>query len=197
LTNLLRKIPVIGSTRNIKHHNETTFTHGIKVAQLSVYIGKKHCLTSFELNSLYFAALLHDIGKTIIPPSVIFKPGSLTNFEWDIIKKHPSEGKRILETALCVQNTDILHSVLRHHEKYNGKGYPDGLLGEQIIYQARIISVADALDAMVSHRIYKSAFPLNKAIRELINCSGEQFDPYIVEKADKWNKNSLRKILMI
>lgn len=192
---LLENIPVLGSVNNIKRHDYTTYFHSVKVAKLVVYIGKICKLTTPELDNLYIAALLHDIGKIKVPREILLKPTTLTNSEWEVVKKHPVNGVGILKNEVPINNMNILNSVLSHHEHYNGSGYPYNLVGENIPFQARIISVADALDAMVSLRTYKIAQSLDLALREINLCSGEQFDPYIVKTSSKWNKNILENTL--
>jgi putative two-component system response regulator len=118
--------------------------------------------------------LLHDVGKIGIPDSIINKPGKLTGEEYDIIKTHPEMGEKILK------NIDEMPALATgakwHHERIDGNGYPDGLKGEQIPEEARIISVADAYDAMTSHRSYREPLTQAKARQELVDCMGTQFD---------------------
>ena len=192
---LLKNIPVLGSVNNIKRHDYTTYFHSVKVAELAVYIGKICKLTTPELDNLYIAALLHDIGKIKVPQEILLKPSALTNAEWNVIKSHPANGVGILKNEVSINNINILNSVLSHHEYFNGMGYPRNLVGENIPFKARIISIADALDAMVSLRTYKIAQSLDLALREINMCSGEQFDPYIVKTSSKWNKNILENTL--
>lgn len=124
---------------------------------------------------IYFATLLHDFGKIGIPVGIINKNGKLTDAEYEIVKQHPVLGARILENIkewpyLCI-------GAHYHHERYDGKGYPDHLLGEKIPEIARIISVADAYDAMTSLRSYRALIPQQKVREELVKSSGTQFDP--------------------
>ena len=188
-------IPVLGSINNIKRHDYTTYLHSMKVAELAVYFGQICNLTTLELNNLYITALLHDIGKINIARDILLKSTVLTDTEWEVVKIHPANGVEILKNDVSINNMKILNSVLAHHEYFNGSGYPRNLVGENIPFQARIISISDALDAMVSLRPYKASQPLKSAIREINMNSGVQFDPYIVKTSVKWDRNILETIL--
>jgi diguanylate cyclase (GGDEF)-like protein len=135
---------------------------------------------SFDISNkalLETAGMLHDIGKIALDYSILEKAGSLTKEEYDAVKKHPEVGYRILSSAGVYQ--EILEGVLYHHERYDGRGYPEGLKGEEIPLLARILTVCDAYDAMRSDRPYRKALTKNEAVKELENCSGTQFDPKI------------------
>lgn len=122
--------------------------------------------------------MLHDIGKIKIPKSILLKKEKLNNNDWDIIKQHPEIGYKITKRQHI--NKDILEGIMSHHERWNGNGYPCGLKGEEIPLSGRIISIADALDAMLNPRPYRH-YPLsvNEALTELNIHAGVQFDPYI------------------
>jgi HD-GYP domain-containing protein (c-di-GMP phosphodiesterase class II) len=122
---------------------------------------------------------LHDIGKIGVRDSILNKPGPLTTEEYEIVKKHPSIGDSIVsELGLVPEERSIIR---HHHERWDGKGYPDGLAGEQIPMLARIVSVVDAFDAMTSKRAYRDAMSREEALAELKKNSGEQFDPRALE----------------
>jgi len=123
------------------------------------------------------AGMLHDIGKIALDYSILEKPGKLSIEEFDVVKKHPEVGYRILSSAGIYQ--EILDGVLHHHERYDGNGYPKGLKGEEIPLLARILTVCDAYDAMLSNRPYREALSCNDAVDELKKCSGSQFDPKV------------------
>jgi len=132
-----------------------------------------------ELNSFNYACLLHDIGKVNIPDSILMKPGKLTKEEFDVIKTHPKVGAdAIVKVNGLGDSIDVVKS---HHERWDDKGYPDQLKEEDIPYLARIVSVADAFDAMTSSRSYRAAMPVEEAYRRIIEGKSTQFDPEIVE----------------
>ena len=132
------------------------------------------------------SAPLHDVGKINIPDSVLNKPGKLTDEEYEIIKTHTTAGRMIMEKAIStVEGENYLKEALNmaayHHERWDGRGYPEGLHGEVIPLSARIMSVADVFDALASPRIYKPAFPLDQALSIIREGAGTQFDPKCVE----------------
>ena len=136
-------------------------------------------LTPDELEGLHRGALLHDIGKIGIPVAVLDKPGKLTDEEYDIIKQHPRIGARIVEPIAAY--APVLPMVLQHHEHFNGRGYPDGVAGEELSLGARILAVADVYDALISDRPYRKGMELEKTLSIIKENSGTQFDPNAVE----------------
>ena len=152
--------------------------HSERVAKYSIEIGKIMNLSDEDLKNLYIGALLHDIGKIGISEAIINKPDKLTNEEFQQIKTHPSRGAMIIEPAKFLKEKVPL--IKYHHERFDGKGYPEGLKGEEIPLLARIICVADSFDAMTSKRAYRDTMPLEFARKEMIRCSETQFDPRIV-----------------
>ena len=149
--------------------------HSGRVANYSSEIAKRFGYSESEQNDIYIMGLLHDIGKIGISDAIINKPGKLTDEEYDIMKKHPVLGSKILGNITEMPELSI--GARWHHEKYNGKGYPDGIDGEKIPEQARIIAVADAYDAMTSYRSYRDPMPQKKVREEIEKYSGTQFDP--------------------
>ena len=149
--------------------------HSDRVSEYSVLIGKKLGLNDEEIHTLKIGGLFHDIGKIGIPDSILLKESKLDDFEYSQIKNHPAIGAHILGEAEIFK--DIIPIVLHHHERYDGRGYPGQLAGENIPYIARIAAVADAFDAMTSKRSYRNSLPLEVAISELEKNSGTQFDP--------------------
>ena len=125
------------------------------------------------------AGLFHDIGKIAVPDDILMKEGPLSDAEYEVIKEHPEHGAQIL--AAVSQLFDILPAVRYHHERYDGKGYPQGLKGDEIPESARIIAVADAFDAMVSTRRYRRSMSLECAVKELIEGKDTQFDGRMVD----------------
>lgn len=151
--------------------------HSERVSEYSVLIGKKLGLPQSDLKTLKIGGLFHDIGKIGIADSILMKTGKLTNSEYNEIKKHPIIGKNILSNASIFQ--DIIPIVLYHHERYDGKGYPEGLRGNDIPLLARIVCVADSFDAMTSKRSYRDVLDYDYVKNEIKSQSGTQFDPVI------------------
>lgn len=149
--------------------------HSYRVAQYTTMIGKKLGLDQETLDKYYNIGLLHDIGKISIPDAILTKPGKLTPEEFDIIKSHAQRGYEILKDVKIQE--DIAAGAHYHHERFDGKGYPDGLEGKDIPQVARIIAVADAFDAMSSTRSYRKKLPLDYIAEEIERCTGTQFDP--------------------
>ena len=163
----------------IELRDEYTSTHSKNVAKYSLQLGKGLQLDKTTLNNLRFAALLHDIGKIAVPDTILHKTTTLTEDEFIEVKRHSIVGAKAVKQANF--NDAIILGIRYHYEFFNGDGYPDGLQGEGIPLISRIIAVADAFDAMTSKRPYREAFSHKKAIKELENCSGSQFDPKIVD----------------
>ncbi|MCR5650646.1 MAG: HD-GYP domain-containing protein [Lachnospiraceae bacterium] len=159
--------------------DKCTNGHSVRVAKYSKMIAQKLGMSEEEIDSLRNMALLHDIGKIGIPDRIINKASKLTKHEYEIIKTHPKAGFDIL--AEMPELKDIGIGARWHHERYDGKGYPDGLKGEQIPVEARIIGVADAYDAMTSNRSYRSFLPQEVVRCELEVGRGTQFDPKIAD----------------
>ena len=171
----LESIEILRQTVEAK--DTYTRGHSDRVSEYSVLIGKYMGLSEEDLHTLKIGGLFHDIGKIGIPDSILLKETKLTDDEYSEIKNHPAIGKHILSGATIFQ--DIIPIVYYHHEKFNGKGYPKGLAGEEIPLFARIAAVADTFDAMTSRRSYRDELPLQVVIDEIRNCSGTQFDPKI------------------
>ncbi len=153
--------------------------HSQRVSFICTEIGKRLNMKKNELNLLIAISSLHDIGKIAIDEAILNKPGKLTESEWEIVKRHPEIGYRIISTA--PEYSEIAHDILSHHEKYDGTGYPRGIKGEDIPIRARIVAIADAYDAMISKRTYREPFSKKQAIEEIKRCSGSQFDPHLVD----------------
>lgn len=155
-----------------------TSGHSIRVAEYAKMIAIKMGKSVEEQDKIFHAGLLHDVGKIRIPEEIINKPGKLTEEEFNIIKLHPITGFNILKE---IDNNHIAIAAKYHHERYDGKGYPTGLAGENIPEIARILCVADSYDAMTSNRSYRNAMPQNFVRKEIIKCRGTQFDPNIAD----------------
>jgi HD-GYP domain-containing protein (c-di-GMP phosphodiesterase class II) len=143
-----------------------------------------------ELQFLELAGLLHDIGKIGIPEHILNKKGALSDAEYAIVKQHPVSGSRILRDIS--EMSDIALYVRHHHERFDGKGYPDGLTGERIPLPARILAIADAYDAITSTRPYRGASSRTAALAELKRAAGAQFDPKLVEVFVRLNHGARR-----
>lgn len=156
-----------------------TEQHNDRVAIRAIKVGERLGLNMAELDELKIAAGFHDIGKIGISEEILSKPTSLTNNEYEIIKTHTEKGYRIIKASSELKN--VAESVLYHHERWDGKGYPLGLKGDEIPLLARIISVCDTFDVMISGRVYKNAVSKKEALEELKRNSGTQFDPKIVD----------------
>jgi energy-coupling factor transport system substrate-specific component len=156
-----------------------TQKHSIRVAEITLLLAQKLNIDKEVLNLIYTAGMIHDIGKIGIPDSILNKPGKLTKEEFDVIKTHPTIGINIL--ADFPEFSQIKNAILYHHERYDGKGYPTGLKGEEIPIIARILSVADAFDAMNSTRVYRPNLNKEAIIEQFEICKGTQFDPVIAQ----------------
>jgi len=150
-----------------------------RLASLACMLGRSLGLTDDDLEVLRKGAVLHDIGKIAVREEVLLKAGKLTEEEFNEIKLHPEVGERICGPLRCA---DLVLPLIRHHqERWDGKGYPDGLAGEQIPLLARILSIADAYDAMLSPRPYRPPLSESQALENLRQGSGTQWDPNLVE----------------
>jgi len=164
--------------RTVDAKSSWTAGHSTRVTEMALKIGSALALSSKKLDDLHRAALLHDIGKVGIPLSILDKPGALDDEEYTMIKKHPSIGARILEPIASYK--DILPMVLQHHERFDGKGYPGGLSGNEIDIGARILAVADVYDALKSDRPYREGWALERVVDLITEEAGCQFDPVVV-----------------
>lgn len=172
---------IIGSIKkSLFEKSHETEEHEERLKLFSVLIGKSLNLSENELHELELSAMLHDIGKIAIKDNVLNKQGKLNDEEWNEMKKHPEIGYRI---ALSMPELNqVANFILCHHERFDGKGYPNGIKGNEIPLMARIVSIADAYDAMTSDRPYRRAMTKKAALDEILKNSGTQFDPEIVDK---------------
>jgi putative nucleotidyltransferase with HDIG domain len=156
-----------------------TYGHSMRVCYFSMVIGKEMGMNEEEMYDLQMSALFHDIGKIGTPDAVLNKPTRLTDEEFKIMKDHPVQSYNILKGFTTFEK--IAKNAKHHHERYDGRGYPDGLKGDDIPLYARIILIADTFDAMTSTRVYRKGLPYEVAFNELIEFSGSQFDPGLVK----------------
>lgn len=153
--------------------------HSDRVAYFSCQLAKKLKLPERDIELIYYTALLHDVGKMGVPDAILLKPAKLSEDEFEVIKTHTTNGAEILQDFTAIPG--IAEGALYHHERFDGKGYPTGLSGEDIPLLARIICVADSYDAMSSNRSYRSKLDQELILKELKDNAGKQFDPDIVE----------------
>jgi putative nucleotidyltransferase with HDIG domain len=168
--------------------------HSTNVAKYAVAIARDLGMSPTQLEEMHIAAILHDVGKIGISELIISKPARLSPEEFDIMKEHPAHGIRILEPIGF--SSTIINAISQHHERYDGKGYPRGLSGETITLPARVLNVADTIDAMVSERPYRGTISSQKVLLELERESGRQFDPKVAESARRLIDKGLLKLGM-
>lgn len=159
--------------------DDYTFGHSMRVAFYSLQLGKEYGLNDEQMYDLELAALFHDIGKIGVPDSVLLKPARLDEEEFLKMKKHPELSAEILKGFAPFE--EAAKFAKHHHERYDGRGYPDGMAGEDIPLYSRIILIADTFDAMTSTRPYRKGLPYEVAFEELREFAGSQFDPNLVE----------------
>ncbi len=157
-----------------------TEEHGIRMLEIGIKFGQSLNLSEHEIDKLRLLAMLHDIGKICMPEQILNKKEKLTQDEWVEIKKHPEIGYRIAQASSELSH--IAELILTHHESWDGSGYPQGIIGEQIPRLSRIISIIDAYDVMTNGRLYKDKMTKQEALAEINRCSAKQFDPYLVDK---------------
>ncbi|MGB9858445.1 MAG: sensor domain-containing diguanylate cyclase/phosphohydrolase [Moorellaceae bacterium] len=163
----------------LAERDHLTEGHGRRLQYLCRILGEKMGLSPQQLANLSLLAQVHDIGKVGIPDKILFKKGPLTEEEWEIMRQHPEKGYRI---ALASPDlASIADLILKHHERWDGTGYPLGLRGEEIPIECRILAIADAFDALTSDRPYRRAGTVEEALQEIRRCAGAQFDPRLVE----------------
>jgi diguanylate cyclase (GGDEF)-like protein/putative nucleotidyltransferase with HDIG domain len=182
-------IYALAATVDAKDHY--TYGHSKKVSQYAVVLAEAIGLGADRVDIIRAAGLLHDIGKIAVPDSVLNKAGPLTAEEWAPMKAHPELGMEILKHVIDLVN--CLPGILHHHEHYDGSGYPGALKGEEIPFEARVLAIADAYDAITSMRPYHNQLTSQEAIAELRRCSKTQFDPALVEKFCQTIESTLPK----
>lgn len=174
-------------TEALEARDPYTRGHSQRVAHMAKDIAHLYGLSHEQIELIHIAGHLHDIGKIGIPDDILNKPGTLTDAEYEIIKKHSEIGYKILSKSENLNR--VAQIVLKHHERWDGRGYPLGLMAEEIPIEARILCLSDSIDAMRIDRIYKKAISLDACKAEVRRCSGTQFDPRLVELIEVlWNK---------
>ncbi|MFC2165190.1 HD domain-containing phosphohydrolase, partial [Acidobacteriota bacterium] len=173
------EITVRALATTIEMRDPYTAGHQRRVAKLASDIAEEMGLTQDRVDNVKIAGIIHDIGKIYVPVEILTRPGKLSDCEINIIKAHPKYGHDIMsETEVPQPIADI---VMQHHERVNGSGYPDGKKGQDILLESRILSVADVVEAMSSHRPYRSALGVDVALKEIENFTGIYFDPAVAE----------------
>lgn len=172
--------PMISSEfEYLQTSDKVTYKHSVNVALLSYIIGKSMNFKGEKLRRLVLSALIHDIGKLDIPDEILNKPGALTQEELEIIQTHPTRGVARSSDLLLPQS--VLSTILQHHERWNGRGYPQGLAEQQILPSAQIMAVADVFDALITDRPYHAALPPYHALEILLKGSGTDFSPEVLQ----------------
>lgn len=175
----LMESTVHSMARILETRDPYTAGHQKRVAQLAVAIAKKMNLSENQIRGLHMAAIIHDIGKIYIPAEILTRPSALTKSEFALIKTHPQVGHDILKKVEFPWPVAVI--VLQHHERFNGSGYPQGIKEKNIILEARILAVADVVEAMSSHRPYRPAKSMEETMEEITNNKGKLYDPAVAE----------------
>jgi HD-GYP domain-containing protein (c-di-GMP phosphodiesterase class II) len=176
---IMRAAVVCAFSQMLDLRDLNTGMHSTRLAEWGLRVARSLGVPEHSLPDLETGALLHDIGKVAIPDSILGKPGRLTDEEFEIVKRHPEFGWTVIRNLPGLEHTSL--QILHHHENFDGTGYPAGLKGAEIPIGARIVSVIDAFDAMISTRPYRAGLPLQEVVRRLHESSGTQFDPLVVQ----------------
>lgn len=163
----------------IDMRDEPTSDHCQRAAAVSLALASEAGLEEPKLTGIEHGALVHDVGKIGVPDAILHKKGGLTEEEWNIMRRHPEYGRQIVSQVRFLH--DAIPVVYCHHERYDGRGYTQGLAGEEIPIEARVFSIVDAYDAMTENRPYHKAITREQALEELRRCAGTQFDPGLVD----------------
>ena len=175
--NALEAVETLNATVDAK--DPYTAGHSQRVQRIAVALGEELGLAADRLDALRFAGLFHDIGKIAVPDAVLLKPEALTDAEYELVKRHPEDGARIVGRLRRLEAAVPL--IRHHHERWDGLGYPDGLAGDSIPPEAALVGLADAWDAITTDRPYSPARPLADAVAEIVRCRGSQFAPTAVD----------------
>jgi HD-GYP domain-containing protein (c-di-GMP phosphodiesterase class II) len=164
--------------KNVEKKDIYTNNHNLRVEDYSVKIAKKLRLSSERLENLIFSSTFHDIGKIFVPDEILNKTGRLTEEEFNLIKRHPIDGEKMAQGTFMENLSKI---ISQHHERIDGTGYPNGLKGDEILLEAKIIALADSYDAMTSDRSYRKAMDSSVAFKELKSLSGIHYDESVLK----------------
>lgn len=177
----------------LRAHDIYTYRHSARTVRMSLLIGRAFELPIEQLRVLRLGALVHDIGKVFVPGEVLHKAAQLSRDEWETVKRHPREGARLLLGVFPSEG--VARVIAEHHEWWDGRGYPEGIRGDEIDFNARVVAVADALDAMTSERPYHPSMNYAGAAAELERCAGTQFDPNVVRVFSRVPRASFERII--
>ncbi|MBD63786.1 MAG: hypothetical protein CME62_01150 [Halobacteriovoraceae bacterium] len=173
------EIALKGILASLNARDQYSFDHCKRVCFYALLVGLDQKISDRELYDLQLASLFHDIGKIAMPDSILNKVTRLNDTEYRVMQSHPTRSFEILNEFDHLSN--VAKSALHHHERFDGRGYPDKLSGENIPLAARVIAICDTFDSMTSARAYRSAFPVQIVLNELNEFAGAQFDPNLVE----------------
>lgn len=180
-TSRIQEEVIVSLAEITENKSEQTGQHIRRVSEYSRILARQMGMPEEKVESLRLASTMHDLGKLMIPSEILEKPGRLTDEEFAEIKKHPTFGEHLLHNVEGDTMTLARQVALEHHERYDGKGYPNGEKGDEIGLEGRIVAVADVYDALTSRRSYKDAWDPKTAYDEIVRCSGTQFDPQVVQ----------------
>lgn len=180
--------------RAVEAKDPYTRRHSDHVAYYAEQFARHVGVPEDMVESIRVAALLHDIGKIAVPDSVLTKPSKLSRQEFALIRRHPDVGAAILMNITMLRAEARL--VQYHHENWDGSGYPAGLRGRKIPLGSRILNISDSIDAMLMHRTYKQAYPVDRMLEELVRCAGKQFAPNLARQAVVWCRNNPSKLIL-
>lgn len=169
----------LGAAVDAKDPN--TRRHSEEVALAARMLAQEMGMSAFEADIIHVAGHLHDVGKIGTPDDILLKPGPLTRAEWERMRQHAVMGAEIIAPVSCLCECGVFEMILHHHERFDGRGYPDGLKGEAIPLGARVIAVADSLSAMLQNRPYRARLGRDEVREEILRNGGKQFDPEVVE----------------
>lgn len=171
-----------GILETVRIKDPETYYHCLRVGQHARMFARDIGLNEYQQKVAEFSGILHDVGKVAVPNDIIHKPGRLTDEEMDVMKMHPVKSALIIEPFTVEQFLQqVVPGVRHHHERIDGRGYPDGIEGDEIPLYARLILIVDTYDAMTEDRSYRRGLPIEKVYEELQRCAGTQFDQQLVK----------------
>jgi HD-GYP domain-containing protein (c-di-GMP phosphodiesterase class II) len=174
-----------GLVTAIEAKDAYTRGHAERVSKLTTLIARELGFSEKAVHSIRIAALMHDVGKLVVSTAILTKPGKLTDEEYEHMKWHPIFGCEVIEEIDFLRDGEAVNAVRHHHERLDGRGYPDNLFGDDVPLTARVVMVADAFDSMTSTRTYRFAKSVDDGLRELRRCAATQFDPLCISALDR------------